>query len=281
MILLTGGNGQLGRELRFLLDERKMEYVTTDIANMDITNEAAVKAKFAEIKPDIVFHLAAYTAVDKAEDEGRELAYKINVEGTQNIAQAAEAVGAKLFYISTDYVFDGALKDGEYLPEDSPNPQNEYGRTKRLGEEAVMKFSSKYYIIRTSWVFGKYGHNFVFTMQKLAKEHAEISVVNDQIGRPTWTRTLAEFIIYAAEHEKKVSYGIYHLSNDNTATWYEFAKEILKGTDVRVVPITSEEFPQKAKRPQYSVMSLEKAKATGFVVPTWREALSKMIKAIQ
>jgi dTDP-4-dehydrorhamnose reductase len=281
MILLTGGNGQLGRELRFLLDKCKVEYVATDVADMDITNKAAVKAKFAEVKPDIVFHLAAYTAVDKAEDEGKELDYKINVEGTQNIAQAAEAMGAKLFYISTDYVFDGALKDGEYLPEDPPNPQNEYGRTKRLGEEAVMKFSSKYYIIRTSWVFGKYGHNFVFTMQKLAKKHAEISVVNDQVGRPTWTQTLAEFIMYAAEHEEKVSYGVYHLSNDNTATWYEFAKEILKDTDVRVVPVTSEEFPQKAKRPQYSVMSLEKVKATGFVIPTWQEALSKMIKAIQ
>ncbi|MDR0614834.1 MAG: dTDP-4-dehydrorhamnose reductase [Lactobacillales bacterium] len=281
MILLTGGKGQLGRELRFLLDECKVEYVATDVADMDITDKLAVKAKFTEVKPDIVFHLAAYTAVDKAEDEGRKLDYKINVEGTQNIAQAAEAAGAKLFYISTDYVFDGVLKDGEYLPEDPPNPQNEYGRTKRLGEEAVMKFSSKYYIVRTSWVFGKYGHNFVFTMQKLAKEHAEISVVNDQIGRPTWTRTLAEFIMYAAEHEEKVSYGIYHLSNDNIATWYEFAKEILKDTDVRVVPVTSEEFPQKAKRPQYSVLSLEKAKATGFVIPTWKEALNKMIKAIQ
>ncbi|MDR1013242.1 MAG: dTDP-4-dehydrorhamnose reductase [Lactobacillales bacterium] len=281
MILLTGGNGQLGTELRFLLDERKIDYVATDIATMDITNEFAVRVKFVRVKPDIVFHLAAYTAVDKAEDEDKELNYKVNVEGTKNIAKVSEEFGAKLFYISTDYVFDGTLKNREYLPDDSPNPQNEYGRSKRLGEEAAMEFSSRYYIIRTSWVFGKYGHNFVFTMRKLAKEHSEISVVNDQLGRPTWTRTLAKFIMYIAEDERKVSYGIYHLSNDNTATWYDFAKKILEDTAVKIVPISSKEFPQKAKRPQYSVMSLKKAKAAGFVIPTWQEALSKMIKSIQ
>ncbi|MDR1521317.1 MAG: dTDP-4-dehydrorhamnose reductase [Streptococcaceae bacterium] len=281
MILLTGGNGQLGTELRFLLNERKIGYVVTDIFDMNITDEVEVRARFAKVKPDVVFHLAAYTAVDKAEDEGKELAYKVNVEGTRNIAKASKEFGAKLFYISTDYVFDGTLKNREYYPDDLPNPQNEYGRTKYLGEESVMKFLSRYYIIRTSWVFGKYGHNFVFTMQKLAKEVSEIFVVNDQLGRPTWTRTLAKFIMYIAEHKKRVSYGIYHLSNDNTATWYEFAKEILKGTNVKVMPVSSNDFPQNAKRPQYSVMSLKKAKATGFLIPTWQEALEKMRESMQ
>ncbi|MDR3156525.1 MAG: dTDP-4-dehydrorhamnose reductase [Lactobacillales bacterium] len=280
MILLTGANGQLGTELRFLLDERGMDYVATDVAEMDITNEESVKMKFAEVKPDVVFHVAAYTAVDKAEDEGKELAHKINVEGTEIVARASEEVKATLFYISTDYVFDGTLKNGEYLPDDLPNPQNEYGRTKRLGEEAVMKFSSKFYIIRTSWVFGKYGHNFVLTMQKLAREHSKISVVNDQFGRPTWTRTLAEFMVYVMKHGENSPYGIYHLSNDSVVTWYDFAKKILKNKEVQVIPVKSEEFLQKAKRPKHSLMNLAKAKATGFVIPAWQEALEKMIGSL-
>lgn len=280
MILLTGANGQLGTELRFLLDERGVDYVATDIAQMDITNEESIKKKFGEVKPDVVFHLAAYTAVDKAEDEGKELNYKINVEGTKIVAKASEEVGATLFYISTDYVFDGELENGEYLPDDLPNPQNEYGRAKRLGEEAVIKFSSKFYIIRTSWVFGKYGNNFVLTMQKLAKYHSKISVVNDQFGRPTWTRTLAEFMVYLMKYREKSLYGIYHLSNDNIVTWYDFAKEVLKGEAVQVLPVKSEEFSQKAKRPKYSVMNLAKAKATGFAIPTWQEALKRMIESL-
>lgn len=278
MILLTGANGQLGTEIRYLLDEKNIAYTATDVAEMDITNPESVKEKFAEVKPNIVFHVAAYTAVDKAEDEGKELDYKINVEGTRNIAKAAEAIGAKLVYISTDYVFDGTKKDSEYLPDDETNPQSEYGRTKRLGEEAVMAISSDYYIIRTSWVFGKYGHNFVFTMQNLAKTHSRLTVVNDQYGRPTWTRTLAEFMLHLVT--TKAETGIYHLSNDNACTWYEFACEILKDVDVEVAPVTSAEFPQKAKRPQYSVMSLEKAKATGFVIPSWQEALSEMLESL-
>lgn len=275
MILLTGANGQLGTEIRHLLDELKINYIGTDVEEMDITNSESVKAMFDKVKPDIVFHMAAYTAVDKAEDEGKELDYKINVEGTKNIAEAAEKVNAKLIYISTDYVFDGTKKEGEYLPTDPTNPQSEYGRTKRLGEEAVMDISSQYYIIRTSWVFGNYGHNFVFTMQKLAKNHPSLTIVNDQFGRPTWTRTLAEFMVHLID--KNAEYGIYHLSNDNSCTWYEFAKEILKDVEVEIKPVTSSEFPQKAKRPQYSVMNLEKAKETGFKIPTWEDALMDML----
>ena len=278
MILLTGGNGQLGTELRHLLDEQGQAYLSTDSHEMDITDAEATMAKIKEIQPKVIYHCAAYTAVDKAEDEGKELDELVNVKGTENIAKAAEAVGATLVYISTDYVFDGTLKDGEYATDAPTNPLNEYGRTKLAGEEAVQRYMSKYYIIRTSWVFGKYGHNFVFTMQKLAQTHPTLTVVNDQYGRPTWTRTLAEFMTFATE--KKISYGIYHLSNDHACTWYEFAKEILKDTDVDVQPVTSDQFPQKAHRPQYSVMDLSKAKATGFTIPTWEEALKMMLESV-
>ncbi|MBR8697799.1 dTDP-4-dehydrorhamnose reductase [Enterococcus gallinarum] len=275
MYLITGGNGQLGTELRYLLDETGVTYVSTDSQEMDITDAKATMTKIQEIKPKVIFHCAAYTAVDQAEDEGKMLDEKINVEGTRNVAQAAKAVGATLVYISTDYVFDGTKKVGEYRVDDPVNPQNEYGRTKLLGEQAVQEILTDYYIIRTSWVFGQYGHNFVYTMQRLAKDHETLTVVNDQFGRPTWTRTLAEFMKYVIDH--KAPTGIYHLSNDNHCSWYEFAKEILKETAVEVKPVTSEQYPQKAKRPQYSVMDLSKAKAIGFEIPTWQEALMRLI----
>lgn len=279
MILITGSNGQLGTELRYLLDERNEEYVAVDVAEMDITDAAKVDQVFAQVKPSLVYHCAAYTAVDAAEDEGKELDYAINVTGTENIAKAAAKYGATLVYISTDYVFDGQKPVGqEWLETDEPDPQTEYGRTKRLGEEAVEKYLDHYYIIRTAWVFGNYGKNFVFTMQNLAKTHPKLTVVNDQHGRPTWTRTLAEFMTYVTENQK--DFGYYHLSNDATedTTWYDFAKEILKDTDVEVAPVDSSQFPAKAKRPLNSTMSLAKAKATGFVIPTWQEALQEFYK---
>ena len=278
MILLTGGNGQLGTELRHLLDEKGIEYVSTDAKEMDITDAQATMDYITNLKPTVIYHCAAYTAVDKAEDEGKELDEKINVDGTRNVALAAKKVGATLVYISTDYVFDGKLKDGDYTVDAPINPLNEYGRTKALGEKAVQEIMDDYYIIRTSWVFGKYGHNFVFTMQKLAETRDELTIVNDQFGRPTWTRTLAEFMCFVIE--QKAPFGIYHLSNDNACSWYEFAKEILKDTDVKVSPVTSEQFPQKATRPQYSVMDLSKAKALGFKIPTWQEALQGMLQAV-
>ena len=279
MILLTGGNGQLGTELRHLLDEKGLNYVSTDAQEMDITDEQATLAFIQELKPTVIYHCAAYTAVDKAEDEGKELDEKINVNGTENVAKAAKAVGAKFVYISTDYVFDGTKKEGVYKETDKPNPQNEYGRTKLLGEQAVNDLLDEYFIIRTSWVFGKYGHNFVYTMKRLAQTHPRLTVVDDQYGRPTWTRTLAEFMVYIIENN--ADYGIYHLSNDNSCSWYEFAKEILKETDVEVAPVTSAEYPQKAKRPQYSVLDLTKAKNTGFVIPTWEEALADMTASLE
>ncbi|MFY1068473.1 dTDP-4-dehydrorhamnose reductase [Enterococcus sp. AD013-P3] len=275
MILITGGNGQLGTELRKLLDEQQVTYVSTDSSEMDITDVKQTHQVIEELKPEVIYHCAAYTAVDKAEEESKALDELINVDGTRNVAEAAKAVGATLVYISTDYVFDGAKKEHTYKESDTPAPLNEYGRTKLLGEQAVAAIMDNYYIIRTSWVFGNYGNNFVFTMQRLAKSHSKLTVVNDQFGRPTWTRTLAEFMTFVVQ--KQAPFGIYHLSNEGSCSWYEFAKEILKDTTVEVAPVTSAEYPQKARRPQYSVMDLSKAEALGFVIPTWQTALSEML----
>lgn len=270
MILITGASGQLGSEVRKLLNEKKVNYVATDSKELDITNETAVQELILRLKPTVIYHCAAYTAVDAAEDEGKALNHLVNVIGTTNIAKAAEAVGAELVYISTDYVFDGKY-EGEYPVDGSTNPQNEYGRAKLAGEQAVQEICNKYYIVRTSWVFGEFGNNFVFTMQRLAQTHSRLTVVSDQIGRPTWTRTLAEFMLHLTTTHQ--DYGVYHLSNEGHCSWYEFAKEILKDEVVEVAPVTSEEYPQKAYRPEHSIMDLSKAKATGFNIPTWKEAL--------
>lgn len=278
MLLITGAKGQLGTELTKLLDENNVAYYAADVQELDITNRQAVDAFFTAHKPTFVYHCAAYTAVDKAEDEGKEMDELINVVGTENIARACAAVGATLVYISTDYIFDGTKKDGQYATDDTPNPQNEYGRTKLLGEQMVAKYLQNYYIIRTSWVFGKYGHNFVYTMRCLAETHDKITVVNDQFGRPTWTRNLAEFMLFVKTND--VAFGTYHFSNDNSCSWFEFATEILKDFPTEVLPVTSSEYPQKATRPQYSVMDLSKTKATGFTIPTWQEALAQMVAEI-
>ena len=276
MILITGANGQLGTELRYLLDERNVDYVAVDVAEMDITNAEMVEKVFAEVNPTLVYHCAAYTAVDAAEDEGKELDFAINVTGTENVAKASEKYGATLVYISTDYVFDGKKPVGqEWEVDDLPDPQTEYGRTKRMGEELVENLTSQHYIIRTAWVFGK---NFVFTMQSLSQTHKTLTVVNDQHDLPTWTRTLVEFMTYLTDNQKE--YGYYHLSNDaaENSTWYDFAVEILKDSDVEVIPVNSSKFPAKAKRPLNSTMSLAKAKATGFVIPTWQDTLKEFYK---
>lgn len=275
--LITGGTGQLGSELRKLLNEKQVEYISVGSKELDITDGKAVNQFITELKPEVIYHCAAYTAVDAAEDEGKELNQLVNVHGTETVAKAAEIVGATLVYISTDYVFEG-MNQGEYTETDQTNPQSEYGRAKLAGEQAVQKLVSKHYIVRTSWVFGEFGKNFVFTMQRLAETHPKLTVVADQVGRPTWTRTLAEFVYYLIE--QKAEYGIYHLSNDDSCSWYEFAKEILKDKKLEVAPVTSEEYPQKATRPKHSVMNLNKAKATGFTIPTWKEVLDKFLKII-
>lgn len=272
--LITGAHGQLGQEVQKLLRERGLTFVAYDSKALDITNREAVMATFKAEQPDVVLHAAAYTKVDLAEDEGRALNWQVNVAGTKNIADATKRYGAKLVAVSTDYVFDG-LNVGEYRETDPVNPRNAYGRAKLAGELAVIESGAAAYIVRTSWVFGEFGNNFVYTMQRLAESHPKLTVVNDQLGRPTWTRTLAEFMLHLIAVE--ATYGIYHLSNDETATWFEFAKEILKDTGVEVEPVTSAAFSQKAYRPKHSVMNLEKAKATGFEIPNWREALHKFL----
>lgn len=276
--MITGIKGQLGTELSKLMDEKQVEYVGFDADELDITDRDLVADKVRELQPTVIFHCAAYTAVDKAEDEGKDANWLVNVNGTKNVADAANEVGATLIYISTDYVFDGT-NTGEYNVDDATNPQNEYGLAKLAGELAVKSASDNYYIIRTSWVFGKFGKNFVFTMQDLAKTHDVLTVVNDQTGRPTWTRTLAEFMLYLVQNNSE--HGVYHLSNDNSATWFDFATEILKDTQTTVTPVDSSAFKQKAHRPEHSIMNLEKAKATGFTIPTWQEALASFQASIK
>lgn len=277
MILITGANGQLGTELRRLLDQKKVTYYATDTQEMDITNKAEVDVVFKKVKPSIVFHCAAYTAVDAAEEDGKELNWEVNVNGTRIVASATKEAGAVMVYISTDYVFDGN-SEVEYTVDSSVNPQNEYGKAKLAGEEIVQELCPSHYIVRTSWVFGEYGKNFVFTMLKLAETRDTLTVVNDQIGRPTGTKTLADFLFHV--YETKPAFGIYHLSNDDSCSWFEFAKEILKDKEVMVLPVTSDEYPQKAYRPKHSIMDLSKAKATGFKIPTWQEALTEFTKSL-
>ena len=277
MILVTGAKGQLGMELCHLLDEQEIEYVGTAMADLDITNAEQVTHFVQTLQPTIIFHCAAYTAVDLAEDEGKALNQAVNIDGTKNIALAAKEVGAILVYISTDYVFDGMLDEGEYAVDALTNPQNEYGKAKLAGEQVIQELLTNYYIIRTSWVFGQYGANFVYTMQKLAENRKTLTIVSDQIGRPTWTRTLAEFMQFIVE--KEAPYGVYHLSNEGSCSWYEFAKEILKeNTDIEVLPVTSEEFPQKATRPKRSIMDLSKSEELGFEIISWEEALCQFMK---
>lgn len=269
--LVAGAKGQLGQEVVQFLKEQHKEYVAFDSKQLDITNRKQVFEVLDNEMPDVVLDTAAYTAVDAAEDEGKEKNWLVNAEGTKNLAEASKKINATLIYISTDYVFAGD-KNGEYTEFDPVNPQNEYGKAKLAGEKSVQASGVHYYIIRTSWVFGNYGKNFVYTMKNLSSRLDEISVVNDQHGRPTWTRTLSEFMIYLVNN--KVEYGIYNLSNDGTATWYEFAMEILKNEDVSVKPVTSDKFPTKAYRPQNSVLSLEKTKKTGYHILPWKIALS-------
>ncbi|AZZ60362.1 dTDP-4-dehydrorhamnose reductase [Oenococcus sp. UCMA 16435] len=268
--MITGANGQLGRELHELLEDRDLDFIAYDSKTLDITNRQLVFEAIEAQKPDVVLDAAAYTKVDAAEDQGKELNWFVNRDGSKNLAQAAKAFAAKLVYISTDYVFDGTSCN-EYSEDAPTNPKNEYGKAKLAGEKAIRDSTVDAYIIRTSWVFGKYGNNFVYTMQKLAKTHPKITVVNDQTGRPTWTKTLAEFILYLIDNQS--AYGIYNFSNQGTASWYDFAKEILKDYPVEIQAVGSDQFPQKAYRPRHSVLNLKKSQQTGFIIPTWQEAL--------
>lgn len=274
-VLVTGGHGQLGTELTLMLQEKGFETFGLGHQELDITDLAHVRKVFNEIKPDVVCHTAAYTAVDKAETD-RDGAFLVNAYGTRNVAIAAEEIGAKLVYVSTDYVFNGE-KESAYSEFDFPSPLGVYGQSKYAGEQFVHDFHSKFFIARTSWVYGQYGGNFVKTMLKLAESHDHINVVNDQRGCPTYTKDLAEKIIELFQTD---NYGVYHLSNSGSCTWYEFAKAIfeIKGINVTVNPCTTEEFPRPAKRPKNSEFEHMALKLNGFEdVRGWKEALEEFL----
>lgn len=270
-MLVTGANGQLGQELVRFPAPPDLEIVGLGRAELDVTDPGQCRETIRAIRPDAVIHCAAYTKVDQAESEQDE-AYRVNAEGTRNAALAAEQIGAKFVYISTDYVFDGT-SNRPCREDDPPNPLSVYGKTKLAGERFVRKLSSRHFIVRTSWVFGPYGSNFVKTMLKLAEERDVIRVVDDQIGSPTYTRDLAQFLL---ELVKTDHYGIWHASNSGACSWYEFARAIFeeKGLNVRVEPCTTAEFPRPAPRPAYSVLDHGAIRAFGFKpFRHWREAL--------
>ncbi len=271
MLLITGSKGQLGTELAKLLPDA----VLTDADSLDITNAAAVTAFVKEHNIDTIINCAAYTAVDKAEDE-RELVYKINVTGPENLAKT----GCKLVHISTDYVFDG-MGHQPYRPEDSANPVSVYGQSKLAGENAVLQNAKVAAIIRTAWLYSPYGNNFVKTIRRLGAERETLNVVCDQIGTPTMAADLAAAIVRILPQLNEENRGIYHFTNEGVCSWYDFAHEImeLSGLKCRINPIPSSAYPTKAKRPFYSVLDKAKIKQTfNLSIPYWRESLVKCLK---
>lgn len=281
MDLIIGKNGQLGKELCNLLDEKGILYLATDSKELDITNKTDVDSYFYYNQPEIVYLCAGYTDVEKAEKEEKELSLLINYWGTRYVAEAVERIGGTLVYISTDYVFSGKLNiEQKWDINDVMNPLSEYGQTKLLGEFAVIDSNVKHFIIRTSWLFGNYGNNFVLTLKNQVKhkQHQKIMVVNDQHGCPTWTRTLAEFMLYLINNNSEL--GTYHLTNDSTSpeaiSWFDFAKHILEKDHIEVLPISSDYLSSKVDRPYNSTLNIIKAKNTGFLIPTWQEALEMM-----
>ena len=275
MVLITGILGQLGFDLAKELTKRGVEYVAPSLEELELTTEAGAKNFILEKKPDVIAHCAAYTAVDKAESEA-ELAITVNGMGTRWVAEAAREVGAKMIYISTDYVFGG---DGKipYEVNDEKKPVNVYGRSKLLGEDAVNAIVEKHFIVRTSWVFGINGHNFIKTMLKLAETKDKLNVVNDQIGSPTYTVDLAKLLADMMATEK---YGTYHATNEGFCSWAEFTREIFKqaGLKVEVDGIPTAEYPTPARRPFNSRLSKKSLDEAGFErLPTWQDALARYL----
>lgn len=278
-VLVTGVNGQLGHDVINELVLRNHSVIPTDTFNMNITDPLLVNSILTESAPDAVIHCAAYTAVDKAEDEP-ELCNKVNVEGTENIARVCQNLGIKMMYISTDYVFDGKGTHF-YSEEDLTGPTNVYGQSKLGGELAVKKYVSRYFIVRVSWVFGLNGNNFVKTMLRLGKENGKVKVVNDQFGSPTYTLDLARLLVDMIETDR---YGIYHAPNQGICTWYDFACAIFKtaNMDVDVVPVDSSAYPVKAVRPLNSRLSQKNLETQGFTkLPTWQDALTRYIDELK
>ena len=281
--LITGVKGQLGYDITRELEKRgETDYLALDVDGMDITDNKKVMEVITNYCPDVIFHCAAWTAVDKAEDR-KEDCYKVNVLGTKNITEAAIKVDAKLIYLSTDYVFDGT-KEGIYTEEDKANPKSVYGKTKYLGEEEVRK-NKKHFIARISWVFGINGNNFIKTMLKLSENHDTVNVVDDQIGSPTYTVDLAKLLVDMAQTEK---YGTYHITNEGFCSWAELAEEIFKINEknVKVNRVSTEKYlelteTKQAYRPKNSKLSKEKLVENGFVpLPTWQDALIRYSKEL-
>lgn len=272
-VLVTGATGQLGWDVMKELEKRSIDCRGTGSKDLDITDRDAVMQYIGTYRPDAVIHCAAYTAVDKAEDEP-EICRKVNENGTSYIAEACKMVDAKMVYISTDYVF-GDDGDKPHEVDDPPHPLNVYGQTKWEGEEAVRRILQKYFIVRISWVFGEHGNNFVKTMLRLGKTRREISVVADQFGAPTYTADLAPLLCDMVMTGK---YGTYHACNSGCCSWAEFAEEIFKvaGINTKVVPIRTEEYPVKASRPKNSRLDVSLLARRGFNVPdSWTNAVQK------
>ena len=279
-VLLIGADGMLGGELKERL-EKKYEVYGTTIETLDITDRNAVLAKAKEVKPDFIINCAAYTNVDGCETK-EDLALSVNGTAVANIAEAANQENSTFIHISTDYVFPGNLPVEKFYTEDmNPSPVSAYGRTKLVGEENAKK-ANKYYILRTAWLYGLGGKNFVKTMLKLSKDRDELTVVNDQHGSPTSTTTLCKII--EGVMEKEPEYGIYHSTNEGFTTWYDFTKKIFELADVstKVKPISSQEYkamyPASSDRPTNSQLSKEKLKAVGIVPAPWEEALKDYLK---
>lgn len=275
-VLVTGANGQLGYDVVKELQKQNIECYGASRQDFDIVDFEATENFIKNYMPDAVIHCAAYTAVDKAEDE-QELCYLVNASATENIAEICKKINAKMLYISTDYVFDGT-KDGFYKVDDKPNPINVYGKTKLLGEQAVQKILDKYFIVRISWVFGEHGYNFVKTMLRLGKERKELNVVADQYGSPTYTADLAPLLVEMIKTDK---YGVYHATNEGVCTWAEFAEEIFKiaGMNVKVNHIMTAEYPTRAQRPMNSRLSKKSLINNNFkTLDNWQSAVKNYLQ---
>ncbi|MCS7258931.1 MAG: dTDP-4-dehydrorhamnose reductase [candidate division WOR-3 bacterium] len=277
-VLVTGAYGMLGRDFCYLLKNQGFSIWEWDLPDHDITNVNKIISDIVDLKPDIVCHLAAYTDVDNAEKEtGR--AFMVNVQGTWAIANACFQIDIPLLFISSDYVFDGT-KNTPYDENDQANPINYYGKTKYLGEEVIRSHLNKYFIVRTSWLFGKHGRNFVRTIIDLSCKRDKISVVNDQIGSPTYTKDLSEALLNLLT---STHYGIYHITNSGACSWYEFANEIkrLAQLSVEILPISSADLNRLAKRPAYSVLDNKRYKKQfGKTLRPWQEALKTFLSEL-
>ncbi len=275
MIIVTGAKGQLGGDVCDLLSKQNSEYMGIDIADLDITNEKAVEDFFENTRADALIHCAAYVAVDKAEDE-REICFKVNEDGTRNLAKACKKHGIKMLYVSTDYVFSGE-GDTPFLPDDVKGPLGAYGLSKLKGEEAVKENLDRYFIVRTSWVFGEKNTNFIATMLRLAETRDTISVVADQVGSPTYAKDLA---VLLCDMIKTDRYGTYHGTNEGFCSWYELAEKTFEvaGKDVKVNPVASEEYPTRAVRPKNSRLSKECLSENSFDrLPRWEDAVERYL----